>query len=146
MKKMGTRRNRFCAFLLAQLLALLCFALWPRSAYASPDAQVQAEEMSLEELGSLVHTSLDNLTNLSKSLTEGLESKSSEVEQWKTRFNDLVACSERTNKQLYDYETKLTASETKVKMLWKIVLTLLAGDLLFLGYVILEKKGIVNFI
>lgn len=128
---------------------LLAFSSASSLCYAqqlSQDAPQPASDMTLEELGSLVHTSLGNLTNLSKSLTQDLELKSSEVEQWKAKFNDLVVCSEHTNKQLYDYETKLTASETKVKMLWKIVIALLAGDVLFLVYVILEKKGILNFI
>ena len=145
-KSSSKAKTGFCKVLPALCLLLFSCAFWPLFAFASEDAPPPVEELTLEQLGSLAHTSLDNLTNLSKSLTEGLESKSNEVEQWKARFNDLVACSERTNRQLYDYETKLTASETKVKMLWKIVTALLIGDLLFLAYVILEKKGIVNFI
>lgn len=106
--------------------------------------------MTLEELGSLVHTSLDNLTNLSKSLTQGLEEKSNEVELWKAKFNDLIVCSERTNKQLYDYETKLVESETKRKILWKAVWTLIGVNAVLLvvlvALIILEKKKITDLL
>lgn len=106
--------------------------------------------MTLEELGSLVHTSLDNLKSLSKSLTQGLDEKSNEVELWKAKFNDLIACSERTNKQLYDYETKLVESETKRKMLWKAVWTLIGVNaallVVLVSLIILEKKKITDLL
>lgn len=106
--------------------------------------------MTLEELGSLVHTSLGNLKDLSKSLTQDLEKKSNEVELWKAKFNDLIVCSERTNKQLYDYETKLVESETKQKMLWKAVWTLIGVNSALLvtlvALIILEKKKITDLL
>lgn len=106
--------------------------------------------MTLEELGSLVHTSLGNLKAQSKSLIQGLEEKSSEVEGLKANLSDLIACSERTNKQLYDYETKLVESETKRKILWKAVWALIGVNaalaVTLVALIVLEKKKITDLL
>lgn len=136
-------RLRFC-------LALCCLLSFALSCQPLQDVPQPASDMTLEELGSLVHTSLGNLKAQSKSLIQGLEEKSSEVEGLKAKLSDLIACSERTNKQLYDYETKLVESETKRKILWKVVWTLIGVNSALLValviLIVLEKKKITDLL
>lgn len=142
--KSGQRKGNliFLSVLFAALSlgSSLCFAQ-PLSQDAPPQ-----QELSLEELGSLVHTSLDSLTSHSKSLTEELEAQSSRAEGLQAKLNGLVICLDNTNKQLSDFVMKYERSETKRKALWKVVWALLGFDVLVFIYLLLEKKGVLNFI
>ena len=129
---------------LAALLALSPLFLFPLSAFAQEDAPRQS--LTLEELGSQIHTSLESLKQQSKDLTRELQERSSEVAELKTNLNELTICLDNTNQLLADYETKLIRYEEKLKF-WKKFATIVAMmALLFLATravtLALRAKGI----
>lgn len=146
-----TLRKSFCGAPLACLFFLSALLLSSQCLYAQADAQPQESEPTLEKLGSLMHTSLDNLTNHSKSLIEELETRSTEVGEWKAKFNALITYSENTNKRLYDSETKCVRLETEKKMLKKsvVILSIVSAVLLLLliaAIYLLAKKVALPFL
>lgn len=111
----------FCRLSLAALLALSPLFLFPFSAFAQGDAPQQS--LTLDELGSQIHTSLESLKQQSKGLTRELQERSSEVAELKTNLNELTICLDNTNRLLADYETKLIRYEEKLKFWKKVCLT-----------------------
>ena len=138
------KHKSFFAGLPALCLALSFFALCPLSAQASADAQQPSPTM--EELGSQIHTSLANLKLQSKTLTEELEKRSSEVAELKANLSELTTCLDNTNALLADYETKLIRYETKLKGWRKFATVVAILALLFLATravtLVLRAKGI----
>lgn len=134
MKCSLTKGRSFCGTLRAAFLLSSFLLLSPLSVFALEDApQQQESEQTLEALGSLVHTSLADLKNRSKALTEALRTQSEEVDRLRTTLNELNSCLENTNERLYDYETKLIKSEEKNRQLAKtrnrliLILSLMIG-------------------
>ena len=129
---------------LAALLVLLGLFLFPFSVFAQEDAPQQS--LTLDELGSQIHTSLESLKQQSKDLTRELQERSSEVAELKTNLNELTICLDNTNQLLADYETKLIRYEEKLKFWKKVCMTvfgILMAMLLVTGVVLyleLTKK------
>ena len=128
----------------ALCLLLSFFALSPLSAQGSADAPQPSP--TLEELGSQIHTSLESLKLQSKTLTEELERRSSEVAELKANLSELTSCLDNTNALLADYETKLIRYETKLKGWRKFATVVAILALLFLATravtLVLRAKGI----
>lgn len=137
------KTNTFKALPVA-LSLLFCCALCPSSAPALEDAPQQS--LTLDELGSQIHTSLESLKQQSKDLTRELQERSSEVAELKTNLNELTICLDNTNQLLADYETKLIRYEEKLKFWKKVCMTVfgvLMAMLLVTGVVLyleLTKK------
>lgn len=134
----------FCKLSLAALLALSPLFLSPLSAFAQEDAPRQ--NLTLEELGSQIHTSLESLKQQSKDLTRELQERSSEVAELKTNLNELTICLDNTNQLLADYETKLIRYEQKLKGWRKFAMAVALLALLFIATravtLILRAKGV----
>lgn len=138
------KHKSFCAGLPALSLVLSCLFLFPLSAYAREGAPRPSPTM--EELGSQIHTSLESLKAQSRSLTEELERRSSEVAELKANLSELTTCLDNTNALLADYETKLIRYEQKLKGWRKFATVVALLALLFLATravtLILRAKGI----
>lgn len=134
----------FCKLSLAALLALSPLFLFPLSAFAQEDAPQQ--NLTLDELGSQIHTSLESLKQQSKDLTRELQERSSEVAELKTNLNALTICLDNTNQLLADYETKLIRYEEKLKFWKKFAMAVALLTLLFIATravtLILRAKGV----
>lgn len=134
----------FCRLSLAALLALSPLFLFPFSAFAQEGAPQQ--NLTLDELGSQIHTSLESLKQQSKDLTKELQKRSSEVAELKTNLNELTICLDNTNQLLADYETKLIRYEEKLKFWKKFATTVALLALLFIATravtLILRAKGV----
>lgn len=137
------KTNTFKALPVA-LSLLFCCALCPSSAPALEDAPQQS--LTLDELGSQIHTSLESLKQQSKDLTRELQERSSEVAELKTNLNELTICLDNTNLLLADYETKLIRYEEKLKFWKKFAMAVALLALLFIATravtLILRAKGV----
>ena len=105
---------------------VLCLALlwlWsPLSVYAQAGVQPQESQQTLETLGSQMRISLENLRNLSMSLTEDLEKQQKRAETLQTQLTELTISSNNTNKRLFDSETKSIRLENDCKRKNKIIM------------------------
>lgn len=127
------------------LLALL-FLSPSRLHCSQEDALQQKSELTMEQLGSQIHTSLAVLKARSQSLTEELQGQKIIVEEYKTKLSALTISLDNTNKRLYDYETKLIAYEQKLKTQKKLLrigfFLVVAFILVRIATLILRIKGV----